>query len=111
MKRQFRVRLNDRRSLVLACGLKKQLVNSLGVPGSLVSWNQEPFIGPSFGNNLRSIAFCIWRLVYVTRMTLLCVLHLLSTEIVAARAKMAVACVLGGCNSMARAALLYSLWK
>lgn len=28
------------RSLVLACGSKNQLVNSLEVPGSPVSWNQ-----------------------------------------------------------------------
>lgn len=41
----------------------------------------------------------------------LCMLHLSSTEIVPTRAKMAVACVLGGCNSLAHTAMLYWLWK
>lgn len=85
MRQQFRLTLNDLRSLVLAFGLKSQLVISLGVPGSAASCNQQPFIGPGLGNNVCFIAFCIWRLLHVTRMTLLCCAFCMSTEIVPAR--------------------------
>lgn len=95
--KQFRERLNDLGSLVLTCGSKNQLVNSVGVPGLLVGvfWNQQPFIGHSSGNNLHSTAFCIWRLVYVTGITLLglWMLHLPSTEIVPTRAEMEHVCL------------------
>lgn len=41
----------------------------------------------------------------------LCMLHLLSTEMIPTRAKIAVVCVFGRCNSLAHTAMLYWLWK
>lgn len=83
--KQFRGRLNDLRGLVLTCGSKNQLVNSLGLPGFQYSGTSSPLLATALG--IIFTAFCIWRLVYVTKMTLLSLsmLYLPSTETIPTR--------------------------